>query len=152
MFITVTNCSLQQRVKRVCRILCTGMPEGGSMTGAFHPLVLSKREQRGRRGLFIRNRQIFEVAKGIARVSLNFPKEFFVQLLPTNSLPQRSSRPFLMWSPVKVFMCFSANLGRHFFKLSKVGRHFYSDFQDVAQILSKSKLLGMRLHSLHPHL
>jgi len=49
-------------------------------------------------------------------------------------------------------MCFSANLGRRFFKLSKVGRHFHSDFQDVAQILSKSKLLGMRLYPLHPHL
>jgi len=29
----------------------------------------------------------------------------------------------------KVFMCFYANLGRHFLKSNNVGRYFYPDFQ-----------------------
>jgi len=39
-------------------------------------------------------------------------------------------------------MCFFVNLGRNFLKSSNVGRHFYAYFRDVAQIFSKSKLLG----------
>jgi len=69
-------------------------------------------------------------------------RKVFVQLLPANFLPQRSSRPFLVWPPEKAFMCFYANLGRY----------FYPDFQGFTQIFSKSKILGVRLHPLQPHL
>jgi len=54
-------------------------------------------------------------------------------------------------------MCFSANVERHFFKLNNVGRHFFPDFQDFAQIIrnfaqifDKSTLLGGALASLPP--
>jgi len=47
----------------------------------------------------------------------------------------------------KVLMCFSANVGRHFLK-----RFFTRIFNDLAQIFDKSKLFGVRLHSLHPRL
>jgi len=36
---------------------------------------------------------------------------------------------FLGWPPKKVFMCFSANVGRNFMKSNNVGRHFCPDFQ-----------------------
>jgi len=43
MFITVTNCSLQHRVKRVrVEIICTGTPEDSGMAGAFIPLYFQK--------------------------------------------------------------------------------------------------------------
>jgi len=32
----------------------------------------------------------------------------------------------------KVFMCFSANVGRHFMKSNKVGRHFAQIFRNFA--------------------
>ena len=40
-FVTVTHCSLQ-RVKSACRIICTGTPENGGMTGALSPLLFQK--------------------------------------------------------------------------------------------------------------
>jgi len=51
-------------------------------------------------------------------------------------------------------VCFSAKVGRHFLKSSNVGRHLCPDFahifRDFAQIFKKSKLLEVRLLSLHP--
>ena len=51
------------------------------------------------------------------------------------------------------------HFGRLFFKLKHVGRRFCSYFQgvhegfrDFARIFTKSKLLGVSLHSPHPHL
>jgi len=35
----------------------------------------------------------------------------------------------------KVFMCFFANLGRHFFKSNNDGRHFARSFEDFSQIV-----------------
>ena len=110
--------------------------------GGIHPSILSKGEQRGRRCLFIIGlgagkflmwRRIF------ARISPNFHEKLFVQLLPTNSLPQRSSTPFL-WPPKKVFVWFSANLGRHFLKSSKVGRHFLKSSKVGRHFLKSSKV------------
>ena len=85
-----------------------------------------------------------------ARISLNFHEKFFVQLLPTNSLPRRSWRPCLVWPPKKVFVWFSANLGRHFLKSSKVGRHFHADYQGCCPDFQQIKTFGGALAHLPP--
>jgi len=56
------------------------------------PSALSKKEQWGRRCLFIIGVGAgkFLGAKDSARISPNLSEKFFVQLLPTNFLPQRS--------------------------------------------------------------
>ena len=98
----------------------------------IHPSVLSKGEQRGRRCLFIiglRAGKFLVWRRIFARISPNFHEKFFVQLLPANSLPRRSWKSCLVWPPKKVFVWFSANLRHQFLKSSKVGRHFYADFQ-----------------------
>ena len=97
----------------------------------IYPSVLSKTRQRGRRCLFIISVGAGKIL-GCEGFCPNFPKlprKVSVQLLPTNILPQRSLTPFLVWLPKKVFMCSSANLGRHFLKSSNVERHFPPDFQ-----------------------
>jgi len=63
-----------------------------------------------------RSRQIFGVAKDFCPNFPKFTRKFFVQLLRTNSLPQRSLGPVLVRPPKKVFTYFSANLGCHFLK------------------------------------
>jgi len=90
-----------------------------------------------------------------------------VRFLPATFLPQSSWRPFV-WCDlqVKVFSCFSSNVGRHFVKSNNVGRHFDQIFRDFAQIFrdfakffrdfvrifDKSILLELRFHPLHPRL
>jgi len=120
--------------------------------GGIHPSVLSKGEKLWRRylftidlgaGKFLAWRRIF------ARVSPKFDEKFFVQLLPTNDLPPRSWRPFLVRPPKKVFMWFSANLVRHVLKSSKVGRHFHADFQGCFPDFQQIKTFG---GALDPHL
>jgi len=120
--------------------------------GGIHTSVLSKGEQRGRRCLFIIGLgagKFFVWRRIFARISPNFHEKLFVQLLPTNSLPRRSWRPFLVWLPKKVFMWFSANLGRHFLKPSKVGRHFHAGFQGCFPDFQQIKIFG---GALNPHL
>jgi len=52
-------------------------------------------------------------------------------------------RPVLVRRPKKVFMCFSANLGRHFLKSSNVyRRHFYADFQGCCPDFQQIKTFG----------
>jgi len=79
--------------------------------GGIHPSVLSKGEQRGWSGLstigFGASRQIFGDAKDFCP---NFSKlhcKVFVQLLSTNSLSQRSLRPFWydLQKDLHVFFC-----------------------------------------------
>jgi len=109
--------------------------------GDIHPSVLSKEEQRGRRCLFIIGlgagtfsglRRIF------SRISPNF-HEVFCATFSYKFSPQRLLRHFLVWPPKKVFMCFSANLGRRFWKSSNVGQHFYADYHGCCQDFQQIK-------------
>jgi len=67
--------------------------------------------------------------------------------------PSKIMKTFLGWPPKKVFVCLSANVGRHFMKSNKVARLFSRIFKDFAQIFkdfarifNKCKILGVRLH------
>jgi len=42
----------------------------------------------------------------------------------------------------KVFMLFSANLGRHFLKSEKVRRHFHADFQGCCPDFQQTQTCG----------
>jgi len=69
-----------------------------------------------------RSKQTFWAAKDFCP---NFPKlaqEVVVQLLPT---------VFCVTSKKWFFTCFSANVGRHFFKSKKVGGHFWPGFHRI---------------------
>jgi len=68
------------------------------------------------------------VLRIFARIFPNLPEKFWATL-PINHFPQRSWRPFLGWPPKTAFLCFSANVGRHFMKSNKVGRYFFQGFQ-----------------------
>jgi len=97
------------------------------------PSVLPKGEQRGRRGLSIiglRAGTFLELRRIFARISPNLPDKFFVQLLPTNSLPQRSLKPFLVWPPKKVFMCFCKPWGP-FFEVKQRLASFLHGFSEM---------------------
>jgi len=125
MFITVKNCSLQQRVKRV-RVNNMNRDAGRRRHGGgIHPSVLSKEEQRGLTCLFyhrFRSRHIFGVAKNFYPNFPKPPRKVFCATLSYKIFSQRSLRPFLVWPPNKVFVCFSANLGHRFLKSSNQGR------------------------------
>ena len=72
--------------------MCTRTSEDGDMTGAF-TLCSFKRGATGAEVLFIIGLgagKFLVLRRTFSRISLNFPEKFFVQLLPTNSLPQRS--------------------------------------------------------------
>ena len=141
MFITVANCSLQ-RVNAQGRRKMEAWRRHSS-------LCPFKRGATGRRCLFIIGLtagKILVWRRIFARISPNFHEKFFVQLLPTNSLPRRSWRPFVVWPPKKVFMWFSAKLGRLFWSQARLGAIFTRIFGDVSQIFSKSKHLGVRLN------
>ena len=136
----MTHCSLQQRVKSARRIICTGTPENGGMARAFPPLPFQK-SGNGSGGAFssyrCRNRQIFGVRRILPEFPRNFPEKFFVQLLATSILPQRSRKPPLFGvTSKKGLHVFSANLGCHCLKSNNAGRHFYPDFQDFCPDLS----------------
>ena len=126
------------------------MHRGGGRWRHGGGIHLSKREQGERRwfliissgaGKFLGLRRIF------ARISPDFPEKFFVKLLQTNSLPQRSVRPFLVLPSKKVLMCFSANLGRHFLKSSNVGSHYYANHQGFYPDFQQIKTFGGALVS-----
>jgi len=153
MFITVTNCSLQQRVKRV-RVNNMHRDAGRWIHGN-HPYVLSKEKQRGRRCLFhhrFRSRHIFGVTKEFCPNFPKLPQKVFCATFSYKLSPQRSLRPFLVWPPQKVFMCFSANLGRRFLKSSNVGHYFYADYQECCLDFQQIKTFGCALASPAPHL
>ena len=103
----------------------------------------------------------------------NFPKlawKAVLQSFPANFLPQRSWKHFLVWHPKKVFLCFSANVGRHFYEIKRWApflpefcvdiQGFCPDFREVcpdfqgispnfqffSRIFDKSQLLGVLLH------
>jgi len=99
-----------------------------------------------------RSRHIFGVAKDFFPNFPKLPRKVFCATFSCKFSPQRSSRPFLVWPPLKVFMCFSANLGRRVLKSATLGTIFTRIIRDDAKIFSKSKLLGVRLHPQHLHL
>ena len=150
MFITVTNCSLQQRVKRV-RLNNMHRDAGRWKHGeGIHTPVLSKEEQGGRWCLFhhrFRSRHIFRVAKDFFPNFPKLPRKLFCATFSYKLSPQRSLRLFLVWPPKKVFMCFYANLGRRFLKSSNVGHHFYADYQGCCQNFQQIKTFGCALAS-----
>jgi len=92
MFIAVTHCSLQQRVKGARRIICTGAPENGGMARAFPLCPFNRVATEADVPLHhrCRSRQIIEVRRILPDIPKNFPEKFFVQLLAANILPQRS--------------------------------------------------------------
>jgi len=115
------------------------------MARAFSPLPFLKRGN-GAEVPFhhrCRSRQMFE------GFSPNFPKLARKAFCATSpyifSTTKIMKTSFWCNLQKKVFMYFYANFRRHFLKSNNVGPFF-------AQIFSKSKLLGMRLQPMHPHL
>jgi len=100
-----------------------------------------------------RNRQILGVQRISARTSPNLLEKFLCKFCSQQIFSHNDHKElFLNRPPNKVFMCFSANLGRYFFNTSNVGRFFYPDFQGFCPDFHQIKLFGVRLHPLHPHL
>ena len=67
----------------------------------------------------------------------NFPKlaqKGVARLLPTNILPQKSWRPFLVRRPKKGFHLFFLKFGHQFWSQTKLGAIFARIFRDFAQI------------------
>ena len=120
----------------------------------FFPFCASKRGQRRRSCLFIwcRSRQNLGVQRIFARIFRNLPEKLSCNLCLQIFSPKDHKDFFCVNSKKKVFMCFSANLGRHFLKSSNVWRYFIRIFRDFAQIFGKSNALSVRLHPLHSHL
>jgi len=84
--------------------------------------------------------EIFKLARNVLWV---FPTKFLHK-------DQRSRRPFLVWHPKKVFMCFSGTVGCHFWNQTTLAANFAQIFSDFARIFDKSKLLGVCLHPRFP--
>ena len=85
------------------------------------------------------SKQTFEGAKDFFP---NIP-DFFPNVLPTNFLPQRSWKPYLMWPPKKDF-------GRHFLKSNNAGNHFCPDFQGLCPDFWQIKTFGGALGTPAP--
>ena len=101
-----------------------------------------------------RSRPMFGRAKDLYP---NFPKharKVFVRVLLTNFIPQRSWKPFLLWPPKKDLRVFFCKLWVPFLEMKQRWVPFFQDFAQIFRYLSrifdKSKLLGVRLHLLHP--
>ena len=90
-------------------------------------------------GIFLRVRRIFP------RIFPNLPEKFFCDFACIFSATRR---PFWYDLQKRAFMCFSANVGRHFLKSSNLGRHLSRDFP---RIFDKSRLLGMCLQPRFLH-
>jgi len=145
MFITVTHCSLQQRVKRVRISTATLEWMHG---GGISPSVLRKGGL-GRRCLFIIGvgaRGFFGVRCIFAQISSNLPEKLFVQLLPTKFFPKKSWRTFLVWPPEKGLHVFFCKPWSPFLKSNKVECHFYTDFHGFCLDSQLIKILGVCLH------
>ena len=112
--------------------------------GGIHPSVLSKGKQRRRGGLFIIGLgagKVLEMQRIFARISPNSPKIFCATFAYKFS-PTKIIKTFFGVTSKKVFMCFSAKLGRYFLKSSNVGRHFYADFQGCCPDFQQIKTFG----------
>ena len=123
--------------------------------GPVSPSARSKEEQRERRRLFIIGVGAgkFSVCEGFCSDFPKLAEKVFVQLLPLNFLLQRSWRPLFGVTSKKRSSCvFMQTLGAIFWSQTTLGDIFTRIFRAFAQIFSKSKLLGLRLQPLHPHL
>ena len=109
------------------------------------PLCIFKREATGAQWPFhqrFRSRQSFGDAKDFFPNVPKLPEKFFVQLLPTNSLQQRSLRPFLVWPPKRSSWVFLQTLDAIFWSQATLGVIFARMFRNVAQGFSKSNFWG----------
>jgi len=80
-----------------------------------------------------RSKEIFGGAKDFRPNFSKLARKFFLRLLPTNLHPKIMKIIFWCGLQKKVFICFSANVGRHFLKSNNVGRHFCPDFRGYCQ-------------------
>jgi len=74
-----------------------------------------------------KSREIFGVAKDFCPNIPKLSRNVFCATFTYKFSPTKIMKTFF---GVTSFMRFSANLGRHFLKSSKVGRHFQADFQE----------------------
>jgi len=119
----------------------------------IYPSVLWKGEQRGWRWLFIIG---LGVAKfwGLRRILPEFlytsPKSFCATFSYKFS-PTKIIKTVFWCNLQKRFSCvFLQTLGAIFWSQARLGAIFTRMFRDNAQVFSKSNLLGVRLHRLHP--
>jgi len=90
-----------------------------------------------------RNRQILGVQRISARTSPNLLEKFLCKFCSQQIFSHNDHKElFLNRPPNKVFMCFSANLGRYFLIQATLGAFFTRIFRDFAQIFIKSNFLG----------
>jgi len=139
--------------KNACRIMCTGTPEGGGMAETLIPLSF-KRGATGAEWPFhhrFRSRQIFGAAKDFCPNFSKLPRNVFCATFVYKFFSTKIIQTFFGVTSKKVFMCFLQILGTIFWSQAMLGAIFTQIFSDVAQIFSKSQLLGMCLHPLHPH-
>ena len=76
-----------------------------------------------------RSRKIFGAAKDFCPIFSKLRRKVFCATFVHKFSPTKIIKTFFGVTSEKVFMCFSANLGRHFLKSSNVGSHFYAYFQ-----------------------
>jgi len=86
------------------------------------------------------------VRRIFARISPNLPEKVFCTFcLRVFSHKDHES---LIWCDLQkmVFICFSANFGRHCLKWNNGGHHFAQIFRDFSRIFDKSNLFEVHLH------
>ena len=124
------------------------------MASAF-PLCPLKEGQRGRKCLFILGvgaGNFLVVRRIFSRISPNLPEKVFVQLLPTNFLPQRSLRPFFGVTSKTVLHVFLYKTWAPFFEVKQFWAPLLPDFQGFCPDFQQIKTFGVRLHPLHPQI
>jgi len=134
-----------------CRIICTETPENGGMAGAFPLLFFQKGGQRGRRCIFI-------ISVGASTFwGCDFLPEGFLPAFPQTCPKSYLCNFYLQLFSHKdhedIFWCDLRKRSSCVFlqTLATLGAIFNRIFRDFAQIFSKSKLLGVRLHPYLQH-
>jgi len=93
-----------------------------------------------------RSKQIFGVPRIFARISRNLPEKLFCDLCL--QIFSNEDHEDLFWCDLqkKVFICYCANVGRHFAKIfmdfSQIFRYFAQIFKDFSRIFDKPKFWG----------
>jgi len=134
-------------LKKTCRIICTGTPENGCMAGDS-PICLSKRGAEVPFHQRCRSRHILGVGF-LPAYSQTCPKSYLCNFT-CNFSPTKIVKTFFWCDLQKRSSCvFLQTSGAIFWSQATFGAIFTRIFRDFAQIFSKSKRLGLRLH---PHL
>ena len=115
-----------------------------------------------------RSRQIFGGAKVFARISPNLPEKFLGHFLREHFLKQAFfwddilNNVFMLfcqhWAPFfsnqtrleAIFSQIFRDFAKVFTNFAQISMNLTRIFRDYARIFTKSKLLGVRLHRLHP--